>query len=1060
MSCNHKHNPSDAQAPRATPTLWRSLDERAMTPQFQQALQREFPALASEWGDETSRRTFLKVMGASIALAGVGTGCFRQPDEKIVPYVRQPEQLVPGKPLYFATSITFGGYARGVLVESHEGRPTKIEGNPDHPSTLGASDAFTQAAILSLYDPDRSQTVMRAGEVGNWSLFTHALEQALAKHDSGGGQGLRILTRTITSPTLLAQMAAFQKKYPKAVWHQYDPVNHDNSREGARLASAQEAQAVYKFDQAKVIVSLDDNFLSDHAGSIRYARDFASGRRVRSDRREMNRLYVAESTPTITGAMADSRVRVKPGRIEAIARDILGGIGGSSTDPFVAAVLKDLNAHRGASLVVVGENQPPAVHALGHAINAALGNIGKTVTFIEPIAKGPASQTESLRTLVADMNAGSVQTLVIFCGNPAYDAPSDLKFDAALKSFSEKRDANGQFANLSVRLGSHNDETSFLCHWHLPLSHELETWGDARGHDGTAGIIQPLVAPLYESRSEIEVMSLLLGERDRSGHEIVREHWRMSRGNVANFDAWWEQTLRDGIIEGSAFTAKDLTVKTDGGAAKPQATTAPAKGQIEIVFRPDPNIWDGTFANNGWQQECPKPLTKLTWDNAALMSHATAVRLGVIDVTEAPGNQIKTSLVRITVTGQSVDAPVWILPGQPDDVVTLHLGYGRTRAGRIGNEHGFNAYAIRTSAAPWFAAATSVHVLDETYPIACTQNHQMMEQHGRNLIHVAPIAAYDSAKHVPHGGGHGGGHGAAHGGTEGGAKHEPLEKEAHHTAVEESPKRGLKPGEEHPRRTVSLPIHADSSVYPSHPYDGNKWGMVIDQNTCIGCNACVVACQSENNIPVVGKKEVSLGREMHWLRIDTYFGGEVEQAEGPFFQPLPCMHCENAPCEVVCPVEATSHDAEGLNVMTYNRCIGTRYCSNNCPYKVRRFNFLHYSKPIKESGPLMQMMNPDVTVRFRGVMEKCSFCIQRINHARIDAKKESRDIKDGEVVTACAQACPTQAIYFGNLNDSDAAVTKLVHEPTNYGLLEELQTRPRTTYLPRFTNAAGTRKEG
>ena len=981
--------------------FWRSLDEAARTPQFEEMLHKEFPAAAAEWNDETSRRTFLKLMSASLALAGVSVGCSRAPDEKIVPYVRQPEQLIPGKPLYFATATTLNGFARGVLVESHEGRPTKIEGNPDHPASLGATDVFAQASILNLYDPDRSQTVMRMGEVGNWSLFIHALEPALEKFNANGGQGLRILSRTITSPTLAAQMKQFAKMYPSARWHQYDPINRDNSSDGAMIAFGSVVAPVYHFDQAKVILSLDDNFLADHPAAVRYARDFTNGRRVRSDRREMNRLYVAESTPTITGAMADHRVRVKPSAIESIARSLLTGGG----DAWTKLAAKDLQANRGASLVLAGENQPPAVHALAHALNAELGNIGKTVTFIDPVEADSSNKVDSIRTLVADMNAGAVNTLIILGGNPVYDAPADLNFEAALKKFSENKNY------LSVHHAAYNDETSFLTQWHLPLSHELESWSDARAYDGTATIIQPLIAPLYESRSAIEAVAALIGQRDRSAYELLREYWR---GAVKpnDFESWWEKCLHDGVIPDTAAPARTVNINAQAiAAASSQPSTAPAAGhQIELTFRPDPSIFDGEFANNSWLQEVPKPLTKITWDNAALMSHATAVRLGAMDVNKEPGNKIETSLIQLTVPGGSIPAAVWILPGQPDDVITLHLGYGRTHAGRVGNKVGFNAYRLRTLTTQWFTSTVKVELLNETYAIACTQNHTMMDQHDRELIHVEPIA-------------------------------KPAEK-SH--------------GE---KRTISLPVHKehheDASLYPDVPYSGNKWGMVIDQNTCIGCNACVVACISENNIPVVGKDQVAKGREMHWLRIDTYFAGETHEPEGPYFQPLPCMHCENAPCEVVCPVEASLHDAEGINNMVYNRCIGTRYCSNNCPYKVRHFNFLHYSEPIQKSHSLTLAMNPDVTVRYRGVMEKCTYCIQRINHGRIDAKKEDRDIKDGEVVTACQQSCPTQAITFGNLNDPAAAVTKLAKEPMNYSLLdEELQTRPRTTYLPRFTNSA------
>jgi MoCo/4Fe-4S cofactor protein with predicted Tat translocation signal len=997
--------------------LWRNLDELAETPQFTQMMHNEFPDCATEWTDDTSRRSFLKLMAASLALAGV-TGCTEKPEEKIVPYVRPPEEMVPGRPLFFATSLVINGYARGVLVESHEGRPTKIEGNPDHPASLGATDAIMQASILGLYDPDRSQIVTRNGEVSSWNTFIVALREALAKQP--GGQGLRLLTRSITSPTLAAQMRDVLKQYPNARWHQYEPVGCDNTKAGTRLALGQAAQAVYRFDQAKVIVSLDHNFLIDDHGSVRYARQFIDGRRVRHDRKQMNRLYVAEGTPTITGAMADHVVRLKPSGIEATARALLAAIssgsasGGEGASEWVTTVAKDLAANRGASVVVVGESQPPAVHALAHAMNAALGNIGKTVTFIDPVEAEPVNHIESLRSLVADMNAGAVQTLITIGGNPVYDAPADLNFLAAYNSNNVK---------LRIHHALYSNETSFYSHWHLPRTHELEMWSDARAFDGTASLVQPLIAPLYAGRSPHELLSILTGQFERGSHEIVREYWRGQQKGLSpgDFDKWWEKALHDGVLTGSAYPAKNVTVNAQAVSA-PAATTQTAGG-IEVAFRPDPNLWDGQFANNAWLQETPRPITKLTWDNAMLMSRATAVQLGVIDVNDAPGNKVETSVVELTVGGRTVRGPAWLVPGQPDGVVTVHLGYGRSRAGRVGNDAGFNAYAIRTSAEPWFAAGATITRTAATMKMACTQTHSMMDQHERNLVHVINV-------------------------------NEP----AHGAAADHS-------GEQSGHRSVSL------SLYPEHPYpespeQGNKWGMVIDQNACIGCNACSVACQAENNIPVVGKDQVALGRDMLWLRIDHYFGGEEADPHGPYFQPVPCMHCENAPCEVVCPVNATVHDAEGLNNMVYNRCVGTRYCSNNCPYKVRRFNFLHYTKNM--TGPLALMANPDVTVRYRGVMEKCTYCVQRINHGRIDAKREfvngERDvdaIKDGEVVTACAQACPTQAIFFGNLNDRGAAVAKLAAEPENYGLLDELQTQPRTTYLPRYVNpGAAAKTEG
>ena len=613
---------------------------------------------------------------------------------------------------------------------------------------------------------------------------------------------------------------------------------------------------------------------------------------------------------------------MKPSEIAAIAQQLRDGHGDGHGNAWIEAAAKDLAANHGASLIVVGESQPPAVHALAHAMNVELGNVGKTVTYIEPVAKGGVNHVDSLASLVADMNAGAVQTLIILCGNPAYDAPADLKFAEALGKISENP------ANLTAHLASHNDETSFLTQWHLPLAHELESWGDARAYDGTSSIIQPLIAPLYQGRSAIEVVGSLLGQQDRSGYEIVRDYWRPwhNSSTAAQFEEAWEKWLRDGVIDATTSTPVDVSIADAAALAKPQATSRPAGG-IEIVFRPDPALWDGESANNGWLQEVPKPLTKLTWDNVAIMSATTAMNVGAIDVNDAegsatPGNKPETTVVELSVDGRRVKAPVWIQPGQPDDVITVYLGHGRTHAGRVGTGVGFNAYELRATGAIWFRAGVTITKTDETMSLACTQTHSMMEQGERDLVRVVSIDKYDSLAK-----GEGGG------------------------------------------KKLSL------SLYEEHDYSKqNKWGMVIDQNACIGCNACVVACQAENNIPVVGKEQVAKGREMQWLRIDAYFTGEADKPEGPYFQPVPCMHCENAPCEVVCPVEATVHDAEGTNNMVYNRCIGTRYCSNNCPYKVRHFNFLYYSKPIEGPAGWRDDGTRIVTeCRCRGVMEKCLF---------------------------------------------------------------------------------------
>lgn len=963
---------------------WRSLEELAQTEDFQEFLHREFPQQASVWMDPIGRRQFLQLMAASLALAGLGA-CTRQPDEKIVPYVRAPEDIVPGIPLFFATAMTLGGIASGVLVESHMGRPTKIEGNPKHPASLGATNAFAQASVLTLYDPDRSKVVSQVGRISTWGAFLQTLNTKLSAQGARQGAGLRILTETVTSPTLAHQLQALLAKFPSAKWHQYEPISRDAARVGARLAFGKEVETHYRFDKADVILSLDADFLSSGPGTLRYAREFAARRRVRAGQTAMNRLYVVECTPSNTGAMADHRLPISAGKIRSFAHAVAQGLGvdleplgdaaASTHASWIAALVGDLRRHHGASIVLAGDQQSPVVHALAHAMNHALGNVGSTVLYSDPVQANPVDQTESLRELVGEMEAGLVDILVILGGNPVFTAPADLRFAEHLSN-----------VRLRIRLGLYEDETSALCHWHLPEAHYLESWSDARAYDGTVTISQPLIAPLYEGKSAHELLAVLSGKSDRSSHDIVRDYWK-SQNLTPDFEMFWRKSLHDGLIAGTALPPKSVTLKRVRDWAASPPPTPKSQDLLEIVFQPDPTIWDGRFANNGWLQELPKSLTRLTWDNAVLISPATAERLGLSN----------EEVVELRYRGRAVRGPVWIMPGHAEDSVTVHLGYGRTHAGRVGTGAGFNAYAIRTSDAPWFGPGLEIHKSGERYPLARTQHHHSME--GRNLVRVGTIEQF--------------------------REHPDF---AHETAHDSSPR---------------------LTLYPEHKYEGYAWGMAIDLNACIGCNACVVACQSENNIPVVGKTEVAMGREMHWLRIDRYYKGDLDNPE-TYHQPVLCMHCENAPCELVCPVAATVHSDEGLNDMIYNRCVGTRYCANNCPYKVRRFNFYLYSDFTTRSLKLLR--NPDVTVRSRGVMEKCTYCVQRINAARIKTKKEDRQIRDGEIVTACQAVCPTEAIVFGDINNPKSHVSTLKAEPRNYGLLAELNTKPRTSYLARLRN--------
>jgi len=982
-------------ASKRGPEYWRSLEELAETDGFMDLLHREFPRGASVLQSGVERRSFLKYMGASLALAGVTASCSRQPDEHIVPFVKPSIEMSPGTPKFFATAMPQNGYAIGLLAENHTGRPTKVEGNPNHPASLGSTNMFAQASMLSLYDPDRSAVALRRGTITTWETFVAALDvQINGEKDPISGaklsqglrdkpdSGIRILSGTVTSPTLAAQMQNFLTTVPGGRWHRYEPVNRDNAVAGAQLAFDQPVNAIYRFDQADIVVSLDANFLHEGSAHVRYSRDFAS-RRSAEDGAVMNRLYVVESSPTLTGAAAEHHLHVRPSQIETFARAIARKLGldapgaelAEAHAKFVDALAADLQHHKGKSLIVAGDNQPAIVHAIVHAINENLGNAGSTVVYTESVEVDPVDQLGSLRTLVQDMNDGKVDTLFIFGVNPVYDAPVDLEFATALEK-----------VNHRIHLGLYLDETADLCHWHIPEAHYLEAWGDCRAYDGTVSLIQPLIAPLYGGKTAHELMAALFG-KGGTAYDVTRQYWQTQRPE--NFETFWRESLAKGIVDGTAMQPKSISVRA-GITAKPQ--TPVQESDLEVSFQPDPTIGDGRWTNNGWLQELPKPLTRITWDNAILVSMHTAEhhKLSNFDVVE------------VTVNEKSVQGQVWIQPGHPDHVVTLHLGYGRTRAGKVGNDTGYNAYAVRTADAQWFAPGAQLKRIGGGSQFARTELHQVITEEHRPLVRTGTLAEFkehpDFAKHVHHG-------------------HEPTQAE---------------------------------SMYKRFEHDGNEWGMTIDLSKCTGCGVCIIACQSENNIPVVGKDQVIKSREMHWIRVDRYYKGDAAGEVEVVHQPVPCMQCENAPCEVVCPVAATVHSHEGLNDMVYNRCIGTRYCSNNCPYKVRRFNFFHYSD---QTTPTLQMMyNPDVTVRTRGVMEKCTYCVQRINLARIDSKKEGRPVRDGEIVTACEQACPGGAIVFGNQKDPESRVAKLKAGPRNYSLLGDLGTRPRTTYLAKLRN--------
>ncbi len=984
---------------------WRSLDRLLESPAVREAVgegaENEFPAGASDAPGGVDRRSMLTLMGASFALAGL-EGC-RRPVETIVPYVSAPEYVVPGIPKRYATTLPAGAGAHGVVVESHEGRPTKIEGNELHPSSLGAANTWTQAEILNLFDPDRSTSVQRraAGETAHrpssWKFFDAFLAERRPELEANGGEGLAVLSGTYSSPTLARLATKLASRFPKSRWVVYEPFGDDNVFAGCEMAAGRPCRPVYHLEHARKILALDADILHTESESLAAARGFAAGRKAATPDDDMNRLYVVESALSLTGSVADHRVRLRSREIGAFATALARELGveaaaGEATWPdAVDAKLKllaaDLAASTGEALVVAGRRQPPAVHALALAMNQALGALGRTVT-LHDLEDAGTGDSQAVADLVGGMREGAVTTLLILGGNPVYTMPADLDFGAALASVEH-----------TIHLSGYLDETSQQVAWHLPETHFLEAWGDARAAGGSPSVVQPLIAPLHGGRSAVEVLDRLFGDTPdaaRSGYDVVRETWLEVLG-AGDFERKWRRVLHDGVATDEVLGDRAPAAGRAEGAPTIRVGESPAAGPgamddssgagagsdtLELTFHPSLATWDGRFANNAWLQELPDALTKITWDNAALISPATAEQFDL-----ASGD-----LVTLGYRDRTLDVPVFVLPGQADGSVALALGYGRTAAGRVGDGVGVNAYLLRHSAAPDFDGGLSLTKIKGSYELCQTQEHWDME--GRDLVREATLAA--------------------------GFAGEKLDPEKSH------------------------------QLFPSHDYSqGPQWGLAIDLGSCIGCNACVVACQSENNIPVVGKEQVGRGREMHWLRIDRYFSGTPDDPEVAF-QPVPCMHCENAPCEQVCPVAATVHDRDGLNAMVYNRCIGTRYCSNNCPYKVRRFNFFNYTKDTPE---LMKMaMNPDVTVRSRGVMEKCTYCVQRISEARIAGKRQGREIADGEIKTACQQTCPTEAIVFGDIRDPESEVSRWKASDRDYVLLGELNNRPRTSYLARVRN--------
>jgi molybdopterin-containing oxidoreductase family iron-sulfur binding subunit len=936
------------------------------------------PPLVGEGSDgaKVDRRAALKLFatGAALALASCG-----KPYEEIVPYVDVPDGLTPGLPLTFATALPLAGYARGVLVRSIEGRPIKIDGNPRHPASLGSTDIFAEASVLSLYDPDRSRAVRDRVQPVAWEAFWGVLRTQMQQEKSRNGSGLRILTGRITSPTLRRQLDDLLHTFPEAKWYRYEPVNDDAALAGAVSALGQPVLTIPRLAEARVMLALDADPLGPGPQQIRMGREFIGARHARSSPQNFLRLYVVEPAWSLTGANADHRLALSPQLVRNVALTVAKELGAgvetgdlpAEAQRFARVVADDLKSRPGQALVLAGAQQPPEIHSLCHWINAQLQ---APVDLIRPVDIAAPSHTESLRALKNDVLSKRVQTLIIIGCNPAYDVPGELELQSDIGD-----------VPFTAHLGLYDDETAALCTWHLPLSHSLESWSDLRSIDGTASIVQPLIRPLYGTRTAHQLIAYMTGAASASSYALVRQTWK-SRAPSGEFESWWRETLHEGIIPNTAEQPVSVPA-----ANLPAVAPAQSSGGITLTISPDPAVFDGGFGNNAWLQECPKPVTSQVWGNALHISPSDGKRLGLLE----------GAVVRLSRGNIHIDAPVMIQPGQAEGVVSTTLGYGRTRAGAIGNGVGFNIYPVQTLSSARVLEGIALTVTCNRHDLLTTQHQHRLDGEARELLPIFSVADIASGKHPSH------------------------EEDSH------------KP-----------------SLLPRHDYNSYAWSMVIDTSACIGCNACVLACQAENNVPIVGPDEVGMGRDMHWLRIDTYF---VEsETRPPGFQPVPCMHCEHAPCEPVCPVMASIHDSEGLNVQVYNRCVGTRFCESNCPYKVRRFNFFGYADGHEYANlgadVIKLQFNPDVTVRARGVMEKCTYCVQRISSARRNAEKESRRVRNGEVTTACQAACPTRAISFGDRNDPDAAVNTLRKEPRHYELLGHLDTRPRTTYLARLRN--------
>lgn len=1034
----HPEPERDAQGGRV---YWKSLGEQSESPEFQQWLQREFPAGASEfWGDGVSRRNFLQLMGASMALAGLGmTGC-RRPEAHLVASSKTPEWHLPGEFVHYASSFTTRKGSEPLLVTTFNGRPVKVEGNPDHPASQGKTGTFAQASVLNLYDPDRAKSFLKDGKTTDEAAFVAASAEWQKEWLATGGAGWAVLSGDMISPTTQRLKEELLSLYPNMLWATYEPAYLGNDlKASAKLFGANTRQRPL-IDKARVILSLDADFLSGQHGQVADIRGFAAGRDVEKPESEMNRLYVAESRYTSTGGMSDHRLRLPASHVGHLAAAIGSELGVSASpgnipgvDPkWIRECARDLKKHAGRALVLVGDEQPVEVHELVAAINRSLGAYGATLEVID-WKQGCGIEISELAETI---KAGATRGLIILNGNPVYDAPADLNWAELQKKVSTV-----------VRFSSHLDETSKLSHWQIPAAHYLECWGDGVAADGTYCCQQPMILPLFGGWSESQLLLSLAGRKVTDGPEEVRKTFALVSGR--NGDTEWKRFVRDGFLNKPVAARNTAPAGAVPAIRKAKPLSA---DNLELVFTPDPSVDDGTWANNGWMQEVPDPITKITWDNAAQISPATADELGLFYKT-IKGVET-TDVVEISLGGRSIEIAVIVVPGHPDHTLTLPLGYGREVVGKVGQDTGFNVYPLRVNGGCCFTTGATLKKVGRRYGFAITQEHWSME--GRGIVREAPIDMFRKDPNIMY----------------------ELGMESH------------------------TPENRSFYKPPEFDYENfHQWGMTIDLSTCVGCNACTIACQAENNIPIVGKDQVKKGREMHWIRIDRYYtgaskfktdGGKEAIPNEPEMvtQPVLCQHCENAPCETVCPVNATVHNEEGLNVMAYNRCIGTRYCANNCPYKVRRFNWFDYNQrqldqlyftgrlreqgvwgtvkdPLGPKGTeemLKMSKNPNVTVRMRGVIEKCTFCVQRLEMAKIqhkssgvrkdDAKVTAKDLKipTDSVKVACQQACPADAIVFGDLSDPKSRVNKVRERQQGYQLLSYLNTRPRITYLGRLRN--------